>query len=141
MSLFEFEGIQLDPDRFVTEEAFEDSLEGQENIAFFALEHLALTGNEPGVRADVDFFFNTNTKEKADIFVTEMSKKGFHICLSTPRPPQFLFSLVVTKPNVVITEEGLTALAREMCKIGYIFDCLMEGWGMGFISEVDGDLD
>jgi hypothetical protein len=138
MSLFEFEGIQLDPDRFVTEEAFEDCLEEQETIAQFAIEHYTMIGQEKGTELDVDFYFSTNTKEKAEIFLGEMAKRGFHGCLSTPRPPDNLYSVVLTKTKVAITENNLTILAREMCKIGYVFDCSFDSWGMGFFTESEG---
>ena len=139
MSLFEFQGIELDPDRFVTEEAFEENLEEQVTIAHFAMEHYTMIGQEPGTKLDVDFYFSTNTKEKAEIFLTEMTNRGFHLCLTTPRPPENLFGIVATKPKVVITEKSLAILAREMCKIGYIFDCSFDSWGMGFITEIDTD--
>jgi hypothetical protein len=141
MSLFEFEGIQLDPDRFVTEEAFEECLAEQSSIALYAMEHFMMLGQESGAKANVDYFYSTNTKEKADTLMAELANRGFRLSLSMPHPPEALFSIVATRLNVVITERNLILLAREMCKIGYIFDCSFDAWGMGFFTEVDGDFE
>ena len=77
----------------------------------------------------LEFFFYTNTYEKASSLAVALESEGYLVDYGTPAGEKN--SLVITGWTVPMrmTTLNIQVWAEQMCSIGYEHDCEFDGWG------------
>lgn len=115
--------------QFVSETKLEESMEKQLQATPTILETLRHLEDTPSEFLRLEFFFYTNTAGKAKEFKTALQKKGYSVEYgkSAGKGNQFLITGWTDK--ISMKEENVMAWAKEMCELGFQFDCEFDGWG------------
>src|SRR5207249_3200677 len=77
----------------------------------------------------VEFFFYTNTTDKAEELAKELEKLNYETShgKSSGDGKSFIVTGITTKMKM--DDEIIANWAKEMCELGYKFDCDFDGWG------------
>lgn len=115
---------------FVNDAAFENNLESQDFKVARTLGVMRGFHLKAKEKLEIDFFFYTDTSEKAEKLANELKKLDFEVCCHRPRKNRNLYAVVGSIDKIYNDEELLTYWAKHMCQLGYKFDCEYDGWGM-----------
>lgn len=78
----------------------------------------------------VEFFFYTNTLEKAKALADEMVRLQYEVYGYGPCGyDTSQFSIAGCTPKMKMADEIMTAWVEKMCELGYQYDCKFDGWG------------
>jgi regulator of RNase E activity RraB len=114
---------------FVTEASFQANLKKQaaaNSQVLGVLKHHALS--DTNLRC-LEFFFYTNTIEKARSLAAELRKKEYSVTYREAGYPRNQFVITGWTRKMSIEDNALAAWAKEMCELGYEYDCEFDGWG------------
>ncbi len=127
MSLFDF--LTRKPKQFVTQAAFEKNLANQLAMSPQTLEQLAGLGVRPGTELKLEFFFYTNTEEKADALAALLAEKSYEVEYGASASDKKL--QVITGWSVPLAMDATNILrwTEEMTRLGFQSDCEFDGWG------------
>ncbi len=117
------------PKRFVSQKAFEKNLEKQMALTPQTLQQLRTYDVTPEKRQKLEFFFYTDTVEKAAALAEELKNKNYEV---EHRPSASNAKVqIVTGWTAEIAMSDNTVLdwTREMCTLGFAHDCDFDGWG------------
>ena len=79
-------------------------------------------------KSQLEYFFYSNSAEKAARLATAMKKLNYIVYDETPAANKELFSINGLTTKMQMSDEVLIQWAKEMCEIGYTFDCEFDGW-------------
>ena len=116
--------------QFVSEEDFQSNLESQDfkiTRTFKVMSEFHLKAKE---KIEIDFFFYTDTSEKAKRLSEALKKLNFDVSWYTPISNRNLYSVIGWTDKIENDEELLIYWSKFMCQLGYKFDCNFDGWGM-----------
>ncbi|HLS11876.1 MAG TPA: ribonuclease E inhibitor RraB [Flavobacteriaceae bacterium] len=116
--------------QFISKDDFENNLESQN---FKITRTLGVMGDfnlKAKEKIEIDFFFYTDTSEKAQELSNRLKKLNFEASWHKPIKDHTLYSVVCWTDKMENDEELLTYWAKFMCQLGYKFDCEFDGWGM-----------
>ncbi|MDZ4751920.1 MAG: ribonuclease E inhibitor RraB [Flavobacteriales bacterium] len=131
MSLIKFEGISADPHPYVSEQDLDDSLFGQEFLSQFPVTHIKMLGEDPFLPRRIDFYFLTNSLIKAIALVKELNRRGYSADTFEMKTEPNITGIQGSTTEMSVAQVDVLGWAREMCELGYIYDCALDGWGMG----------
>jgi regulator of RNase E activity RraB len=117
------------PKRFVSQKAFEENLKKQLALTPQTLQQLRTYNVTPEKRRKLEFFFYTNTVEKAAALAAELTNKNYEV---EHRPSASNAKIqIVTGWTIEVTMSDKTVLdwTRDMCNLGFTHDCDFDGWG------------
>ena len=117
------------PKRFVSQKAFEKNLEKQMALTPQTLQQLRTYNVTPEKQRKLEFFFYTDTVEKAAALAMELKNKNYEV---EHRPSASNAKVqIITGWTAEITMSDNTVLdwTREMCTLGFTHDCDFDGWG------------
>ena len=77
----------------------------------------------------LEFFFYTNTIEKAKSLAAELKKKEYTIAYREAGYPKNQFVITGWTRKISIEQNALSDWVKDMCEIGYKYDCEFDGWG------------
>ncbi len=77
----------------------------------------------------VEFFFYTNTLDKANNLAIQLSLAGYEIYSVSESTYENTYSIIGCTPPIKMDNESLTGWSEERCKPGYDNDCKFDGWG------------
>ena len=120
---------QCKDSRFVTEEAFKGN--SQRQIAALPIVLGVLKKNsltDTNLRS-LEFFFYTNTIEKAKSLAAELKKKEYTVAYREAGYPKNQFVITGWTRKISIEQNALSDWVKDMCEIGYKYDCEFDGWG------------
>ncbi|MFL5742794.1 MAG: ribonuclease E inhibitor RraB [Flavisolibacter sp.] len=129
MAVFDFfKPKQNTSKQFVTEQAFKINLTKQMQMTPQTMGQLGKMNVSPDKELKLEYFFYTNTADKARLFAKEMGKLNYEVKFgqSAGKDKNFLITSWTTKMKM---EENVVAgWTKQMCELGYRFDCDFDGW-------------
>ncbi len=124
-----FESLRRKDSRFVIEKAYklnsEKHVAGVPKILAVLIEHHVNETNQ----LQLEFFFYTNTIEKAKLLAAELKNRNYSVEYNTSAHDNKLFVINGRTIKMKIEEKTLVDWAKEMCGLGYNYDCEFDGWG------------
>jgi regulator of RNase E activity RraB len=117
------------PGRFVSEEASEANKAGQSQMTPMTMAELRKIGVTEDRQLKLEYFFYTNTSEKAAALAAELEALGYEgdYQVSASNKKQYL--ITGWTQAMPMDVEIVASWARRMCEIGYRHDCEFDGWG------------
>jgi hypothetical protein len=115
--------------QFVSEEKLEESVERQTKLVPVTLETLRHLEDRPSESLRMEFFFYTNTAGKAKEFSDFLKKRAYSVEYAKAAGITNLFLITGWSDKISVNEESIIAWTKEMCELGYQYDCEFDGWG------------
>ena len=115
--------------RYVTEEAFEANSSKQVEAVSTVLGVLRKHSLSDTNLRSLEFFFYTNTMEKAKLLAEELQKKEYSVAYRKSGYNKKQFVITGWTRKISIEDSALAVWAKEMCEVGYKYDCEFDGWG------------
>lgn len=137
MGLFDIFKSKSSNGKFVSESAFNKNLKSQMGMTPQTLEQLReININEDKV-IKLEFFFYTNSLEKAAKLSSELKKINYESDhrLAAGSTTEYFVNGCTTKMKM--TNQVVSNWTKKMCEIGYMFDCEFDGWGTNPDQDVN----
>jgi len=115
--------------QYFSEKKFEESIELQPELALATLETLRHLEDQPSEALRLEFFFYTNSAGKAKEFCQCLKKKNYSVEYSKSGAGKNLFVISGWTDKISMKDEIVIAWAKEMCELGFQYDCEFDGWG------------
>ena len=115
--------------RYVTEEAFKNNSSKQVEAVSTVLGVLRKHSLSDTNLRSLEFFFYTNTMEKAKLLTEELRKKEYSVAYRKSGYNKKQFVITGWTRKISIEDSALADWAKEMCELGYKYDCKFDGWG------------
>lgn len=77
----------------------------------------------------LEYFFYTNTIEKAKLLAAELHKKEYSVAFREDGYRKNQFVITGWTRKISIEQNALSNWVNEMCELGYKYDCEFDGWG------------
>jgi regulator of RNase E activity RraB len=128
MGLFSFFG-KKDSIQFVSGEAFEEKSAIQLNMLPVLMGKLRELNVDEDRELMLEFFFYTNTHQKAITFAQELSNLNYQVKYGVSEGDKKLFIITGWTIKIKMKDAIVATWIRQMCSLGYKFDCEFDGWG------------
>ena len=123
-----FKGKTSPSDRFVSERGFVENKKKQKKMVPQTMQELRKIGVTEDKELKLEYFFYTNTPDKAKIFSQEIAKLGYAVEYSkSASTNDFVITGWTTKMKM--NNSVVESWSEKMCDLGYKFDCDFDGWG------------
>ena len=113
--------------RFFSKKEYEDSKRMQRFLNKKVLGLFRNYGGKSDLKS-IEFFFYTDTQDKANNLAIELSAMGYEV-YGTDKGSDDKYSIIGCTMPIRIDERSVTNWSRQMCKLGYDNDCQFDGWG------------
>jgi regulator of RNase E activity RraB len=122
-------GCGKSDDRFLSSESYEKNLITQTTMSPQTITQLREYGVTEESLLKLEYFFYTDTKNKAESLSDTLKNKGYstEFGLSAGDEKQYLIT-GWTSP-IQMKEPIVVAWTKEMCEMGFKHDCDFDGWG------------
>ena len=127
MGIFDF--YKPKDTRYVTEEAFKENSLKQSAATSQVLGLLKKHSLSDANLRCLEFFFYTNTIDKAKLLAVELQKKEYSAAYRKSGHGNKSFVITGWTRKISIGDSALATWAKEMCELGYKYDCEFDGWG------------
>ena len=77
----------------------------------------------------VEYFFYTNTIQKAEAFSKELITQGYSVQHGQAAGEKRLFVITGWTTDMKMSLQVLSEWTKQMCELGHKFDCDFDGWG------------
>jgi len=77
----------------------------------------------------LEYFFYTNTIEKSNELVEEIRKLNYSVQNGVSAGDKKLFVVTGWTTKMKMTNQIVNNWTKEMCELGYKYDCEFDGWG------------
>lgn len=121
--------------QFISEENFKNNLQSQNFKISRTLGVMSEFNLKAKEKLEIDFFFYTDTSEKAQKLFEELKKLDLEVSWYELVNNRNLYSVIGWTDKMANDEELLLYWSKYMCQLGYKFDCEFDGWGMISYSE------
>ena len=115
--------------RFVSEQGFENNNKNQELTTLQIMDQLRKVGVTPDKELKLEYFFYTNTVDKAQILAAEIQQLNYSVQHNRSAGNSNLFVITGWTIKMKMTDSIVAEWAKKMCELGYKFDCDFDGWG------------
>jgi len=129
MKLFNLLKTESNNGQFVTETDFINNCDKQMQGALQVLEQLRNLNVSTDKSLKLEYFFYTNTAEKAEQFVVEIKKMNYTVSYGVSASDKTIFVITGWTTEMKMTNEVVKQWIQQMCELGYKFDCEFDGWG------------
>src|SRR5258706_14867358 len=113
--------------RFFGKNEYEDSKEMQKTLNNKVLGLFEDYGGKRELMS-VEFFFYTDTGDKANNLAIELSAMQYEV-YGVNKEDDNRFSVIGCTCPLKMDDESLTTWSERMCEIGYNHECKFDGWG------------
>jgi len=129
MGLFDIFKSKSSDGKFVSETAFNKNLKSQMGMTPQTLEQLRKINVGEDKELKLEFFFYTNSLDKAAELSSELKKLNYESDhgLAAGSKTEYLVNGWTTKMKM--TNQIVSNWTKEMCELGFKFDCEFDGWG------------
>ena len=117
------------PKRFVSKEAFETNLETQVAMTPQTLQQLRKYNVAPEHRRQLEFFFYTNTVEKAAALAAKLKDRNYEVDHRPSASNAKVQVITGWTTEITMIDAAVLDWTREMCTLGFKYDCDFDGWG------------
>lgn len=135
MGLFDFFKPKPNNGQFVSETEFNKNRDKQMQMTPQTLEQLRKLNVTSEKELKLEYFFYTNTAEKAEIFATEIKKLNYSVEHGASAGDKKLFIVTGWTTKMKMSDETVKQWTKQMCELGYKFDCDFDGWGTELDQE------
>jgi len=128
MGLFSF--LKNDGNKqFVSAPAFENQVAKQMQMAPLTMKELRKINVNEDKELKLEFFFYTNTAQKANVFAQELEKLNYEVRSGQSAGDKKLFIVTGWTTKMKMEDVIVSNWAKTMCELGFSFDCEFDGWG------------
>lgn len=114
----------------MTEGMYNHNNRNHKSGASLALNMMHKLADEEEKKLPVEFFFYTNSIEKAKGLVSEIVKLQYEVYGYKPCSyDASRFAITGCTPAIKMNEKAMAAWVEKMCELGYQYDCQFDGWG------------
>ena len=117
------------PKRFVSENDFRKNLSSQLKMTPQTLEQLKKLDIDDTKELKLEYFFYTNSLEKAKIFADQIKADNFNTEYHQAAIGKDQFVITGWTNPMKMDEEIVGTWTKKMCELGYKHDCEFDGWG------------
>lgn len=93
------------------------------------LDHLRKISVDFDKELRLEYFFYTNTLEKAEHLVDEIRKLDYQVKHDVAAGDKNLFVVSGWTSKMKMDNEVVKQWTKQMCELGYQYDCDFDGWG------------
>ncbi|MGQ0827328.1 MAG: ribonuclease E inhibitor RraB [Bacteroidota bacterium] len=115
--------------QYLSEDMFISNTAVQMDATPNTITQLRKIGASEAHNLKVEFFFYTNTKEKANQLANQLLKKEYSVEYYLTEDDSATYIITGWTTQMRMNEKALLAWTKEMCEIGYKYDCEFDGWG------------
>lgn len=115
--------------QFVTEKQFKSNADKQVEMAPQTLKKLREYGVLDDKELKLEFFFYSDTIGKVERLSDELKKMHYEVEFGQSHGDKKLYILTGWTTKMKMDNGTVKAWAKEMCEMGYKFDCDFDGWG------------
>lgn len=129
MGLFDSFKPKSNNREFVSETAFHINRDKQMQMTPLTLDQFRNLNVNCDKELELEFFFYTNTADKAERLATELAKLNYTLQSGISAADKRLFIVTGSTGKLIMTDEIVEQWVKQMCEIGYKHDCEFDGWG------------
>ncbi len=129
MGIFDFLKPNSSGKEFVNEKAFDNNRALQMQMAPKTLEQLYKLDITEEKELKLEYFFYTNTAEKAEQLAGELEKLNYSVHHGVSASNKKLHIITGWTSKMKMADNVVINWTEKMCEIGYEFDCEFDGWG------------
>lgn len=129
MGLFDFLKSKSNSKQFVSEASFNSNLHKQLQLTPLTLDELRKLNIDSDEELKLEYFFYTNTLEKASQLAVELKKLNYTIQHDVSANDKKIFIITGWTTKMKVRDEVIKQWTKQMCELGYQFDCDFDGWG------------
>jgi len=115
--------------QFVTDRDYEHNLNKQVNGVPLVVEQLRKIGISNDKELSVEYFFYTNSIEKAKQLAVEMELLQYSAVYREAAGGDNLFVITGQTTKMRMADEVITKWVERMCELSHKYDCEFDGWG------------
>ncbi|SRR6266568_733470 len=127
MAFFDF--LSKTPKRFVSENQFQKNLAKQLAMTPMTLQQLRKYGATPEKELKLEYFFYTNSPDKAAPLASGLGEKGYEVKHGLSASDKKLQIITGWTTKMPMSEVVVSSWTKEMCELGFAHDCDFDGWG------------
>ena len=124
-----FNIFKSQPRQFMTEKQQQENLESQLSMTPQTIEQLREYGVDDSKKLKLEFFFFTNTSDKAKELNRLLSEKGYDSSFGVSASDTKQQVITGWTTPILMTLEDVLNWTTEMCEMGKATDCEFDGWG------------
>ena len=129
MGLFDFLRPKSNNGQFVTETTFIRNRDKQNENDTAILQQLCNLNVTANKELKLEYFFYTNTADKAEQLAAEIGKLNYTVKHGVSAGDKKLFVITGWTNKMKMADEVVKQWTKQMCELGYKFDCEFDGWG------------
>jgi len=118
------------PEKFISEQQHRDNLASQLSTSPETVEQLQGYGITEDRSVKLEYFFYTNTVEKAGALSNELSGMGYKTEVQEPGSDKKIRIVAGATAPIQMATEKVLEWTEAMCNTGYKHDCEFDGWGI-----------
>lgn len=115
--------------QFVTEKQFVSNADKQVELAPQTLKQLREYGVTNDKALKLEFFFYSNTIDKVQELSDELRRMSYEVQFGQSQGDKKLFISTGWTARMKMDDGTVSSWTKEMCALGYKFDCEFDGWG------------
>jgi len=125
--------------RYVSETAYQRSLSSQTSMSPKTLQQLYAHGVSPEMQLPLEYFFYTDTTEKARRLVEALVDLGYDPECGASASDERTILITGWSPALLMEEYAVVEWVTDMCQVGFEHDCEFDGWGTNVPSSASPD--
>lgn len=129
MGQFEFLKPKYHGRQFVSETTFISNRDKQMQMTPKTLAQLRKLNVPAEKELKLEYFFYTNTGDKAQQLAIEIGKLNYTVQHGVSAGDNKLFIVTGWTTKMKMADEVVKQWTKQMCELGYTFDCEFDGWG------------
>lgn len=114
---------------FVSEGDYQENRTKQVSMAPLTMKQLRGYGVTDESNLKLEYFFYTNTKQKAESLANELADRGYEGSHDVSAGDSTQFVITGWTVPMFMSDEAVVGWTKEMCDLSYKFDCEFDGWG------------
>lgn len=115
---------------FISEQQHKDNLSTQLATSPQTVEQLQSYGITEDRMVKLEYFFYTNTVDKAAALSSELSAMGYNTEVEKPDSDKKIRIVAGSSAPIQMATETVLEWTETMCDTGYSHDCEFDGWGI-----------
>jgi hypothetical protein len=124
-----FKFFNRNPKKFVSEEQHLNNMQSQLSMSPQTLDQLRDVGVDEGRELRLEFFFYTNTSDKAAELAAQLSVEGYKVEYGESASDKNIQIITGWTTPLLMTSDKVNEWTGTMCSLGYRQDCEFDGWG------------
>jgi regulator of RNase E activity RraB len=124
-----FSSKQTPYKKYVTEDSFKKNKDNQVKMTPKTLKQLRDLGVFETKELKLEYFFYTNSLDKAKSLTNEIQKLNYTVEYSKSVGDKKIFVITGWTNKMTMSDLKVIAWTKQMCDLGFRFDCDFDGWG------------